>query len=62
MAKSKRSKRMRANRRALREKLAKKDEAKRLTLLKNNQLIRKQTKKLSRCFSLLNKNNFFFLV
>lgn len=38
MAKSKRSKRMRANRRALREKLVKKDEAKRLAAIKNNLL------------------------
>lgn len=40
MAKSKRSKRMRANRRALREKLVKKDEAKRLAAIKNNLLNR----------------------
>ncbi len=41
MAKSKRSKHMRAMRKLLREKLSKKDEAKRLASLKNNILIRK---------------------
>jgi len=41
MAKSKRSKHMRAMRKILREKLSKKDEAKRLASLKNDNLIRK---------------------
>lgn len=39
MAKSKRSKHMRAMRRLLREKLSKKDEAKRLAAMKNDNLI-----------------------
>jgi len=39
MAKSKRSKHMRAMRRILREKLSKKDEAKRLAAMKNDNLI-----------------------
>jgi hypothetical protein len=42
MAKSKRSKHMRAMRKILREKLSKKDEAKRLASLKNDKLIRKR--------------------
>lgn len=41
MAKSKRSKRMRAMRKILRDKLTKKDEAKRLASMKNDNLIRK---------------------
>jgi len=41
MAKSKKSKHMRAMRKLLREKLSKKDEAKRLASLKNDNLIRK---------------------
>ena len=41
MAKSKRSKHMRAMRKILREKLAKKDEVKRLASLKKDALIRK---------------------
>ena len=42
MAKSKRSKHMRAMRKILRDKLSKKDEAKRLASMKNDQLIRKE--------------------
>jgi hypothetical protein len=41
MAKSKRSKHMRAMRKILRDKLSKKDEAKRLASMKNDDLIRK---------------------
>lgn len=41
MAKSKRSKHMRAMRKILRDKLTKKDEAKRLASMKNDNLIRK---------------------
>jgi hypothetical protein len=41
MAKSKRSKHMRKMRKLLREKLTKKDEAKRLASMKNDNLIRK---------------------
>jgi hypothetical protein len=41
MAKSKRSKHMRAMRKLLRDKLSKKDETKRLALMKNDNLIRK---------------------
>jgi hypothetical protein len=41
MAKSKRSKHMRAMRKLLRDKLSKKDEAKRLASMKNDKLIRK---------------------
>ena len=43
MAKSKRSKHKRAMRKLLREKLSKKDEAKRLASMKNDNLIRKLT-------------------
>jgi len=56
MAKSKRSKHMRAMRKILREKLSKKDEAKRLASLKNDNLIRK----IYFVDFLLRKKNLFF--